>query len=80
MELPATVASWDGDHLTVWDNTQSINGTQEALADAFGIPVDNVRVVCPFIGGGFGSAGGTWPHQVLAAYTLVACADRSSWC
>ena len=69
MELPSTIASWDGDHLTVWDKTQSINGAQEAFAKAFKIPVDNVRVICPFIGGGFGSAGSTWPHQILAAFT-----------
>jgi xanthine dehydrogenase YagR molybdenum-binding subunit len=68
MELPSTIAAWDGDHLTVWDKTQSINGAQEALAKAFGVAVDNVRVICPFIGGGFGSAGSTWPHQILAAF------------
>jgi xanthine dehydrogenase YagR molybdenum-binding subunit len=67
MELPATIASWDGDHLTVWDKTQSINGEQTALAKAFGVPADNVRVISPFVGGGFGSAGSTWPHQILAA-------------
>ena len=68
MELPSTIASWEGEHLTVWDKTQSINGAQEAYAKAFGIPAENVRVICPFIGGGFGSAGNTWPHQILAAF------------
>jgi xanthine dehydrogenase YagR molybdenum-binding subunit len=68
MELPSTIASWDGDHLTVWDKTQSINGAQDAFAKAFGVPVANVRVVSPFVGGGFGSAGSTWPHQLLAAF------------
>ncbi|HZA12531.1 xanthine dehydrogenase family protein molybdopterin-binding subunit [Mycobacterium sp.] len=69
MELPSTIASWDGDRLTVWDKTQNINGAQEAFAKAFGIPVDQVRVVSPFVGGGFGSAGSTWPHQLIAAFT-----------
>jgi xanthine dehydrogenase YagR molybdenum-binding subunit len=68
MELPSTVASWDGDQLTVWDKAQGINSAQEVYSKAFGIPPANVRVICPFIGGAFGSAGGTWPHQVLAAF------------
>jgi xanthine dehydrogenase YagR molybdenum-binding subunit len=68
MELPSTVASWDGDRLTVWDKAQGINSAQEAYGKAFGIPEDHVRVICPFIGGAFGSAGSTWPHQLLAAY------------
>jgi xanthine dehydrogenase YagR molybdenum-binding subunit len=68
MEIPATVASWDGDRLTVWDKVQSISGAQKTYADAFGIPGDHVRVISPFVGGAFGSAGTTWPHQLLAAF------------
>jgi xanthine dehydrogenase YagR molybdenum-binding subunit len=67
MELPSTVASWDDDRLTVWDKVQGINAAQQALAHAHGIPVDNVRVISPYVGGAFGSAGNTWPHQILAA-------------
>ena len=37
MEIPATVASWDGDRLTVWDKVQSISGAQKTYADAFGV-------------------------------------------
>jgi xanthine dehydrogenase YagR molybdenum-binding subunit len=68
MELPSTVASWDGDRLTVWDKVQGINSAQQALAKAHGVPVDNVRVISPFVGGAFGSAGTTWPHQILASF------------
>jgi xanthine dehydrogenase YagR molybdenum-binding subunit len=67
MELPATIASWEGDRLTVWDKVQGIGNSREAYASAFGIPMDQVRVVSPFVGGAFGSAGATWPHQLLAA-------------
>ncbi|WP_458318908.1 xanthine dehydrogenase family protein molybdopterin-binding subunit [Mycolicibacterium brisbanense] len=69
MELPSTTASWDGDQLTVWDKVQGIKIAQESLATALGAPVDNVRVISPFVGGAFGSAGRAWPHQMLAAYT-----------
>jgi xanthine dehydrogenase YagR molybdenum-binding subunit len=68
IELPSTVASWDGDRLTVWDKAQGINAAQAAYGKAFGVPPNNVRVICPFIGGAFGSAGGTWPHQIMAAF------------
>ena len=68
MEIPATVAAWDGDQLTVWDKVQSISSAQRAYADAFGMPSGKVRVISPFVGGAFGSAGQTWPHQLLAAF------------
>ncbi|WP_445168801.1 xanthine dehydrogenase family protein molybdopterin-binding subunit [Mycolicibacterium sp. Dal123E01] len=68
MELPATVASWDGDRLTVWDKVQSIISAQQAHAKAHGVAVENVRVLSPFVGGAFGSAGQTWPHQLLASF------------
>jgi xanthine dehydrogenase YagR molybdenum-binding subunit len=68
MELPSTVARWEGDRLTVWDKTQAIVAAREAHAEAHGVPVDHVRVISPFVGGAFGSAGQTWPHQVLASF------------
>jgi xanthine dehydrogenase YagR molybdenum-binding subunit len=71
MEIPATVASWAGDNLTVWDKVQSISSAQQTYADAFGVQVSQVRVISPFVGGAFGSAGGTWPHQLLAAYAAL---------
>ncbi|MGH3881828.1 MAG: xanthine dehydrogenase family protein molybdopterin-binding subunit [Pseudonocardiaceae bacterium] len=67
MEPAATLAMWDGDQLTVHDATQGIGFVQLALAVAFDLPTDHVRVVCPFIGGGFGCKGYVWPHKVLAA-------------
>lgn len=68
MELPSTIAAWDGDRLTVWDKVQGIVSAQKAYAEAFGIGVDRVRVISPFVGGAFGSAGRTWPHQLITAF------------
>jgi xanthine dehydrogenase YagR molybdenum-binding subunit len=68
MELPATIARWDGDELTVWDKVQSISSARQNYAQAMGVPPEHVRVVSPFVGGAFGSAGQTWPHQLLAAF------------
>jgi xanthine dehydrogenase YagR molybdenum-binding subunit len=67
MEPHATLAWWDGDKLTVHDSTQYITGDKMTIARTLGIPVDNVRVECPYTGGGFGSKGSTWTHVVLTA-------------
>lgn len=67
MEVSNTTAVWDGDKLTVYDSTQWISGTAAVLAEAFGLNRSNVRVICPFVGGGFGCKGFIWPHTLLAA-------------
>ncbi len=67
MEPSATVAFWEGNKLTVYDATQAVMSTRATLATAFGIPRENVRVLCPFTGGGFGCKGFQWPHTMLAA-------------
>ena len=65
--LFATIASWDGDLLTVHDSTQGPAFVRTALAVAFGLPETAVRVLAPFVGGAFGAGLRTWPHVVLAA-------------
>ena len=67
MEPHATVASWDGTHLTVWTATQGVSGVKETLTAFFKLSPDNVRVICPYVGGGFGSKGNAWPPITLAA-------------
>ena len=67
MEPHATVARWDGNRLTVWTATQAISGAQQTLASLFGIEQANVHVICPYVGGGFGCKGNTWPPATLAA-------------
>ncbi|SAL01898.1 xanthine dehydrogenase family protein molybdopterin-binding subunit [Caballeronia ptereochthonis] len=67
MEPHATLARWDGPNLTLYDATQGVSGARSAVAKFFGIPEDNVRVICPFVGGGFGCKGSVWSHVVLAA-------------
>ncbi|MBV9859810.1 MAG: xanthine dehydrogenase family protein molybdopterin-binding subunit [Alphaproteobacteria bacterium] len=71
MESHATIALWEGDgdgrKLTVYNATQGIGGTQHALATLFDIKPEQVRAICPFVGGGFGCKGNTWPHVALTA-------------
>ena len=68
MEISATVARWDGGRLTVWDKVQSVSGARTSYAKALGVDPDAVQVISPFVGGAFGNAGQTWPHQLLTAY------------
>jgi xanthine dehydrogenase YagR molybdenum-binding subunit len=72
MEPHATIASWDGDKLHLYDSTQSISGVKQTAARSLGIPVDNVHVQCPYTGGGFGSKGSTWSHVILCAMAAKA--------
>jgi xanthine dehydrogenase YagR molybdenum-binding subunit len=67
MEPHATIASWEGDKLSVYDATQGISGAQGSLARAFSISPANIRVQCPYTGGGFGCKGYVWSHTILAA-------------
>jgi xanthine dehydrogenase YagR molybdenum-binding subunit len=55
MESHGTVCEWDGDKLTAWVTTQGVNSARENLATGLGIPQTNVRVICQYMGGGFGS-------------------------
>jgi nicotinate dehydrogenase subunit B len=54
LEPRATLAKWDGDHLTVWTGTQRPFGVRGQLAEAFRIPEDQVRVLMPDTGSGYG--------------------------
>jgi xanthine dehydrogenase YagR molybdenum-binding subunit len=67
LEPHATVAHWHGDRLTLYDSTQNVFGVRDTVAKTLGMPEENVRVVSPFVGGGFGSKGSTWSHVILAA-------------
>jgi xanthine dehydrogenase YagR molybdenum-binding subunit len=67
MEPHATIALWDSDRLTVYSATQGIDASQHTLATLFGLKPEQVRVICPFVGGGFGCKGVTWPHVALTA-------------
>jgi xanthine dehydrogenase YagR molybdenum-binding subunit len=68
MEPHATMAVWDGPaKLTLYDATQGIFGVRRRVAELLGLEPENVHVISPFLGGGFGSKGPTWSHVALAA-------------
>jgi hypothetical protein len=67
MGLFATVAVWDGDRLVVQDATQFPRLVRRVLAAHFGLPEEKVRVLVPYLGGGFGAGLRAWPHTILTA-------------
>ncbi|MDN2579640.1 xanthine dehydrogenase family protein molybdopterin-binding subunit [Aquibium sp. ELW1220] len=67
MEPHASIAQWDEDRLTLRGSYQMLRFNRAELADALGIDEKNVRILAPFVGGGFGSKLGIAPEAVAAA-------------
>jgi len=67
METHQAVCEWIGDTLNVYISTQYIWGVRDAVAKELGIPGDKVRVVCEFMGGGFGSKNDPGEYTFVAA-------------
>jgi isoquinoline 1-oxidoreductase len=69
METHTALAHIEGDKATVWASTQNPFGAQGEIAQAIGFPTKNVRVITPFVGGGFG--GKTYNQQAVEAARLA---------
>jgi xanthine dehydrogenase YagR molybdenum-binding subunit len=67
IEPHGSVAVWDGDDLTLFSSLQILSNAKAIMAGSLGIDAERVRIVSPFIGGGFGGKGGVGPDAVLAA-------------
>lgn len=67
IELHATIALWDGSTLTLYESTQGVVNQRGILAQMFGLPKENVRVISKFLGSGFGGKLFPWTHSPLAA-------------
>src|SRR6266699_1678339 len=67
IELQGTTAMWDGSMLTLYEESQAIFNMRGVLAQMFGLPKENVRVITKFVGSGFGSKLWPWTHCPLAA-------------
>jgi CO/xanthine dehydrogenase Mo-binding subunit len=67
LETHQAVCEWRGDMLHVYISTQFIWGVRREIAETLGLPEDKVRVVCEFMGGGFGSKNSPDEHTFVAA-------------
>ena len=67
LETHSSVAWWKDGELTVWDSTQAVHQTRDQLARMLNIPAGKLRVICQYMGGGFGSKLGANEHTAAAA-------------
>jgi len=67
LETHGAVASWDGEVLTVFESTQHVFGVRQGLKTALKLPFSKIRVVCDYMGGGFGSKGGVGKYSIIAS-------------
>ena len=82
MENRGIVASWDdkSQHLTVWDTTQAPIAIRNGLAAMLGLSEHQVRVIAPFIGGGFGpKIMMFYPEEVLLAWATMQLGCPLKW-
>jgi xanthine dehydrogenase YagR molybdenum-binding subunit len=66
IEPHAATIMWNGDELTIHDTTQMVTAQAATIADIFDLKAEQVRVISPYVGGGFGCKG-LADHQILAA-------------
>ncbi len=82
MENRGIVASWDNkqQQLTVWDTTQSPIPIRNGLASMFGLSEHQVRVIAPFVGGGFGpKIMMFYPEEVLLTWSTLRMGKPIKW-
>jgi xanthine dehydrogenase YagR molybdenum-binding subunit len=68
IELFSTVCAWSGKKLTIWESSQNVGGFKNGVAEQLGIDPDDVQVISPFVGGGFGSRGSLTQRTALIAF------------
>ena len=66
METHQSVARWEGDTLEIYISTQFIWGIRDSVSEQLGLPPDRVRVVCNYMGGGFGAKNGPGDYTYIA--------------
>jgi xanthine dehydrogenase YagR molybdenum-binding subunit len=76
MEPHAVTALWRDDRLTMYDSTQSVHGVVSRLAPMLGLERERMRVVAPYVGGGFGSKGLPHAPEMAAALAAMAAGGR----
>ncbi len=68
LEPRGALAVWEDGRLTKWSSTQNAHGTRDGLARTFDLEREQVRVIAPDVGGGFGAKNGQYPSEVLCCW------------
>jgi isoquinoline 1-oxidoreductase len=74
IEPHTALALWEGEKVTVWASAQSPFGAQDQIAQELGLALEDVRVISPFVGGGFG--GKIYHPQALEAAKIARLAKK----
>src|SRR5260221_6467404 len=72
LEPHATIAIWSDEGVTLYDANQGAHSIRDTVASAFSLPPERVRVIAPYVGGGFGSKGFPHPHVILTVMAAQA--------
>jgi xanthine dehydrogenase YagR molybdenum-binding subunit len=65
MEMFSATAEWNGNRVRLWMPSQSVRTARAGVAKAFGLPETDIEVICPYVGGAFGSKAGLPPYAML---------------
>lgn len=76
IEPHTTIAVWNDPDLVLYDSTQGVHTVRAAMARVLGLEPERIRVISPYVGGGFGSKGNVHVHNVVAALAAWACQGR----
>jgi carbon-monoxide dehydrogenase large subunit len=68
IEPRACAAVWDGRRLTQWACSQGAHGTRSSLSARLGIPLEDVHVIVPDVGGAFGGKHGNYAEEILVGW------------
>jgi xanthine dehydrogenase YagR molybdenum-binding subunit len=77
MEPHTTVAVWESEKLTLYDSTQSAHSVRTTVAKTFDLRPEQVHVISPYVGGGFGSKGEPHAHNILVALAALRVPGRA---
>ncbi len=72
MEPHISIANFDGHNLTIWSSTQSPFPVRQELSRVLGIPLSRIRLIVPYVGGGYGSKGGIRTEGIAALLSRLA--------
>ncbi len=67
MEMHATIAKWEGQKLTLYETTQGVVNHHNTIAQILDHPLEQIQVISPFVGSGFGDKLFPWPQSAMAA-------------
>ncbi len=79
LEVRSAAAVWSEDRLTTWIPNQGAQGTQRSVAGMLGLPIDQVRVITPAVGGAFGAKFGADPEAALIGWAARRLGRPVTW-